>query len=161
MKRRGERGITLIEVAVVMAIVAIMGLFLAPAIGEWLDNYRIRQGARDITSTLQEAKMKAISNRLQYRLVFNVADETYQLWRNDPTSGWVTEGNANKAPRGVDIDNTEFTDDTVQFYPNGTPKDKDTGDPTSGNIYINNAEGKQYRVNVSAAGSIGMREGWS
>lgn len=71
MKRRGEKGITLIEIAVVLAIVAIMGLFLAPAIVEWIDNYRIRQAARQMSADLQLAKMKAISMGRHCIVVFN------------------------------------------------------------------------------------------
>lgn len=67
----GDKGVTLIEVAVVMAIVAIIGLFMAPAIGGWLDNFRIRQAAREISSDLQFAKMKAISTGVRYTVVFN------------------------------------------------------------------------------------------
>jgi len=150
--RRGEGGVTLIELAVVMAIVGIMALFMAPAIGEWLDNYRIRQTAREISSTLQLAKMRAISSRLQYRVVFNVANETYQLWRNDPDSGWVTEGNANTVPRSVDIDNTDFTSDTVLFSPNGTSS-------ANGTITIDNEKGKQYQVNINTVGRINIQGG--
>jgi prepilin-type N-terminal cleavage/methylation domain-containing protein len=62
--QRGKRGVTLIELAVVMAIVAVMALFLAPAIGEWSDNFRIRQTAREIVSNLQFAKIRAISSSL-------------------------------------------------------------------------------------------------
>jgi Tfp pilus assembly protein FimT len=71
MIKRGEGGITLIELAVVMAIVAIMGLFLAPAVGEWLDNYRIRQAAREVAADLQFAKMKAISTGRFCTILFN------------------------------------------------------------------------------------------
>jgi type IV fimbrial biogenesis protein FimT len=69
--QRGEGGVTLIELAVVMAIVAIMALFLAPAIGEWVDNFRIRQAAREMSSDLQFAKMKAISMGRNCAVVFN------------------------------------------------------------------------------------------
>jgi Tfp pilus assembly protein FimT len=133
-----------------MAIVAIVALFVAPAIGQWVDNFRIRQAARDISSTLQQAKMKAISSRLQYSVVFNVGNETYQLWKND--SGWVTEGNTNKVPRGVDIDNTDFTSDTVLFNPNGTSSE-------NGTITIDNEKGKQYQVNINTVGRISIQEG--
>jgi prepilin-type N-terminal cleavage/methylation domain-containing protein len=71
MMKRGERGVTLIELAVVMSIIAIMGVCLAPAIGEWLENFRIRQAARDLASDLQFAKIKAISSRRFCTVVFN------------------------------------------------------------------------------------------
>jgi prepilin-type N-terminal cleavage/methylation domain-containing protein len=70
-KETGKKGVTLIELAVVMAIVAILGLALAPAIGEWLDNFRIRQAARDVSSDLQFARMKAIGSGVRYIVVFN------------------------------------------------------------------------------------------
>jgi prepilin-type N-terminal cleavage/methylation domain-containing protein len=74
-----EKGVTLIELAVVMAIVGIMALFMAPAIGQWLDNFRIRQAAREMSSDLQYAKMKAISTGIRWTVVFNqdVGGTTY------------------------------------------------------------------------------------
>ena len=71
VKRQGEKGVTLIELAVVMAIVVIMALFMAPAIGEWVDNFRIRQAARDVSADLQFARMKAISTGVRYTIVFD------------------------------------------------------------------------------------------
>jgi Tfp pilus assembly protein FimT len=56
---------------VVMAIIAIIGLFMSPAIGEWLENFRIRQAARDLASDLQFAKIKAISSGRFCTVIFN------------------------------------------------------------------------------------------
>jgi prepilin-type N-terminal cleavage/methylation domain-containing protein len=148
MQRR-EGGVTLIEVAVVMAIVAIMALFLAPAIGEWVDNFRIRQAARDISSTLQLAKMKAITKRLEYNVVFNVDSNTFHQERNDPSLGWTLEEGVHKAPRGVNID-TNLASETFQFNPNGTC--------SSGSITVDNKQDKQYKVVVSRTGRIRIEE---
>jgi prepilin-type N-terminal cleavage/methylation domain-containing protein len=63
--KQGEGGVTLIEIAVVLAIVGIMSLFLAPAIGTWVGNFRIKQAAREMSSDLQFAKMKAISGNFR------------------------------------------------------------------------------------------------
>src|SRR4030042_4788427 len=72
MMQRGENGVTLIELAVVMAIIAIMSVFRAPAVGEGLDNYRLRQAAREVSSDLQFAKMKAISTGRYCTVAFNI-----------------------------------------------------------------------------------------
>ena len=135
--KRGEGGVTLIEVAVVMAIVAIMALFLAPAIGQWVDNFRIRQAARDISSTLQQAKMKAISTKTQHTVTFDIDNDTYLL------SG---ESEAETVPRGVDIE----AGGTVSFDPNGTS--------SGGSITIKNKEGKQYNININSVGRVSMQE---
>jgi general secretion pathway protein H len=151
MKMKREKGVTLIELAVVMAIIAIMGLFMAPAIGEWLDNYRIRQTARDIASTLQLAKMQTISTRTQHSVTFTPAAGTYQI-----TPG----GSATQVPRGVSIDRTDFTipsNNVIQFNSNGTS----SSTSLTASIYINNTNGKQYRIRVSPSGNISMQEGWT
>jgi prepilin-type N-terminal cleavage/methylation domain-containing protein len=159
MMKRGENGVTLIELAVVMAIVAIMGLFLAPAIGEWLDNFRIRQAASDIVSNLQFAKMKAISRGREYRVVFDVDTETYQLQRGNlsqKSTRWDSEENK-QVPHNVDIveNATGFgtSKDNIEFNPNATS--------TAGSIFIENTKGKRYRIIVlGSTGRIRMKEGW-
>ena len=138
MKRRGEQGVTLIEIAVVLAIVAIMALFMAPAIGEWLDNFRIRQTARDISSTLQEAKMRAISTRQQHTVTFNTGNDTYQL---------LPGGGVNESSRGVNI--ASATPAAVNFAPNGTSN--------GGSITIDNDDGQQYLININTVGRISIQ----
>ena len=148
-KDRTQKGVTLIELAVVMAIVGIMALFMAPAIGEWLDNYRIRQTARDIASTLQLAKMQAISTRTQRSVTFDTINNTYQ----------IQGGSLIQTPRGVSIPNTDFdaTGDAVRFNPNGTA----LSPALNAGIYINNTNGKQYRVIIGPSGHISIQEGWT
>ena len=144
--KRGERGITIIELAVVMAIVAIMAVFMAPAIGEWLDNYRVRQTARDIVSNLQFAKMKAISSRIEYRVRFDLENDAYMLEKND--GGWTQEESVFHVPRGVDIASAVGLGNPprVEFNPNGTC--------SSGSITIDNENGKTYKVVVHYTGRI-------
>jgi len=125
-----------------MAIVGIMALFMAPAIGEWIDNYRIRQAARDISSTLQEAKMQTISTRTQHRVDFNAANDTYQL---------LPGGNETHVPRGVNIATGSAA--SVSFSPDGTSP---SGTST---ITVNNEKGKQYNVTINTVGRISIQEG--
>ena len=139
-KDRREKGVTLIELVVVMAIVAILGLFMAPAIGEWVDNFRIKQAARDIASTLQLAKMQTISTRQTQSVNFTLADGTYRI-----TPG----GSDSQVSKGVTIVAGSAT--SISFNPNGTST-------TSGTVTINNAKGKQYQVSVSTTGRIQMQE---
>jgi prepilin-type N-terminal cleavage/methylation domain-containing protein len=61
---KNRRGITLLELVVVMAIVAIGAAFVAPNIGAWIPNYRLKSATRDIVSTLRTAQLKAVSNNI-------------------------------------------------------------------------------------------------
>ena len=152
MIKRGEGGVTLIELVVVMAIIAIMGVCLAPSIGEWLDNFRIRQAARDIASHLQLAKIRAISRRLEYRVNFDVANNQYRLWVND--GGWIPdpEGVVLSTPRGVDITSAGFSGGVsrAEFNPNGTA--------SSGHVTIDNDKGKKFDIVVHYTGRIKIKE---
>jgi general secretion pathway protein H len=145
VRKRGEYGVTLIELIVVMAIAAAIGLCMAPAVGEWLDNFRIRQAAREIATTLQLSKIKAITSRLEYNVVFDVAEETYQLMRHDPTTGWTAEGAEYTVHRSLDID-TNFTSHTCQFNPDGTS--------SNGTITIDNHQGATHKVVIYRTGRI-------
>jgi prepilin-type N-terminal cleavage/methylation domain-containing protein len=148
---RGKGGVTLIELAVVMAIVAIMGLFLAPAIGEWVDNFRIRQAGRDIVSHLQLAKIRAISRSLEYRVRFDLAKNEYLVERNEGV--WQQEGSVFRVPKGVDIASATGSlgsPPKVKFNPNGTC--------SSGHIRIDNEQGKQYKIVVHFTGRIRIEE---
>jgi prepilin-type N-terminal cleavage/methylation domain-containing protein len=133
-----KRGVTLIELIVVMAIIAIMGLFIAPSIGQWLDNFHIRQAARDIVSTLQLAKMQAISTRqVNPPVTVNFTPTTYQ----------ITPGGGNsQVPTGVTINTL-----SISFNPDGTS--------TGGIITINSTKNtQQYQVSVLPTGSIQMQQ---
>jgi prepilin-type N-terminal cleavage/methylation domain-containing protein len=159
MIKRGEGGVTLIELSVVISIIAIMGVCLAPAIGEWLDNFRIRQAARDIISSLQFAKIKAISNCREYRVVFDAGTDTYQLQQGNlsqKSTRWNSE-ESKQVPGNVNIvkDATGFgaTKGNIQFNPDATS--------TSGSIFIETAKGKRYRIIIfGTTGRIRMKEGW-
>jgi len=110
-KLRRVRGVTLIEVAVVMAIVGIMALFMAPAIGEWIDNFRIRQAAREMSSDLQFAKMKAISSKIvgtYCTVIFNQGGYAYVIFP-DYDNDLVLDSN-DVDPDGDGIMENETTD---------------------------------------------------
>jgi general secretion pathway protein H len=148
MIKRGEGGVTLIELVVVMSIITIMGVCLAPSIGEWLENFRIRQAARDIAANLQFAKMKAISSRMEHRICFDLANDTYQLEKKD--GGWKQEGDVFHVPRSVDIVSVTYDPPRVKFDPDGTS--------SSGHIRIVNDQGKIHKVVIYYTGRIRIEE---
>lgn len=157
-----NKGFTIIELGLVMAIVGIMALFMSPALGEWVTGFRMRGATKDLTDTLQLARLKAISTSNQYRVRLNINSgtdtETFVLQAND--GGWANEGSSITLPTGVNIDNIDaVTDGTVDrtFNTDGTA----TGlGGTTSIIYVTNQRNDQYRVIISQTGMVRMSEGW-
>ena len=135
-----KKGVTLIELIVVMVIIAIGAVFVTPNIRAWLINYRLRSATRDIASVLRVAQMKAVSNSMEYQVSFNGAGGNFILERN---SGgvWVSDGSTQKLPYGVSFSNT-FTnpDNKALFRPNSTSN--------GGSVVIQNSRGDRRTITV-------------
>jgi type IV fimbrial biogenesis protein FimT len=97
-----KRGVTLIELIVVFAIIAFAAGLIAPNLGGWLPRYRLRSATRDIVSTMRDAQMKAVANRFQYQVDFNVGANSYILQH---TSGGLlfNDGPVRTAPSGITV----------------------------------------------------------
>jgi Tfp pilus assembly protein FimT len=91
--RRHDEGFTAIELLTVAAIVALMGAFLAPMMGNMLGNYRLSGDARGISNATAVAKMRAASDFTQTRLHVVLGTKSYyiEVWQKT-TSTWVVEG---------------------------------------------------------------------
>lgn len=141
-----RRGITLIELVVVLVIIAIGALLLVPNIGAWLPNYRLRSAARDIVSTMRTAQMKAVSNNIQYRVNLDGAEigapGSYILQRN---SGglWVNDGGLQTLPAGITVSIDQLPAGRALFNPNSTS--------TSGSLTLQNTRGMQRRITITPA----------
>ncbi len=68
---QGKAGFSLVELMVVIGIIAIMAAAGTPSFLNWLPNYRLRSAARDIYSTLQNARLLAVRENTSVRVVFN------------------------------------------------------------------------------------------
>ena len=138
-----KKGITLIELVVVMAIIAIGALLIAPNIGAWLPNYRLRSATRDVASVLREAQMRAISTNTQYQVSFNPAAGSYILQYQDTGGNWINEGASQKFPSGIVISGITFPGDKANFSPNYTA--------STGNITLANTRGGSKTVTLTSS----------
>jgi hypothetical protein len=74
-----NKGITLIDLEVAMAIIDTGTTLVASNIGAWIPIYRLRSATRDVVSALREAKMRAISGNTQHQVSFDPAASSYIL----------------------------------------------------------------------------------
>jgi prepilin-type N-terminal cleavage/methylation domain-containing protein len=101
--KMNKKGVTLIELIVVIVIIGIGAVLFAPNIGAWLPNYRVRSAARDVVSTMRTAQMRAVSTNAPYGVGFDA--NAYQLYRS---SGGLSLEVATNLPSGVQFTNNTF-----------------------------------------------------
>jgi len=143
MKQMNRKGVTLIELIVVMVIIAIGAVLLAPNIGAWLPNYRLRSATRDIVSTMRTAQMKAVSNNLRYQVSFTAGtgdSGSYILQRD--SGGFVDDGPRQTLPKGITMSNITFSGNNAVFNPNSTS--------SAGSVTLSSAK-TQRRIILTAA----------
>jgi prepilin-type N-terminal cleavage/methylation domain-containing protein len=133
-----EKGITLLELIIVMVIIAIGAVLTVPNIGGWLPNYRLRSATRDVVSIMRLAQLKAVSNNTSYRVVFDTVNESYIIEYLN-TGSWVAEGGSQSLPTGVKF-NTTFAGNITTFLPNSTA--------TDGDITLNNNKGSIKKIRL-------------
>jgi prepilin-type N-terminal cleavage/methylation domain-containing protein len=136
--RMNRKGVTLIELIVVIVIIAIGAVLLIPNIGAFLPNYRLRGAARDIMSTMRVAQMKAVSNNTEYQVW--ITGGSYVLQRN--SGGWISEGDAKSLPTGITINSNTFTN------PANNPLFRPNSSSNGGTLVLQNTKGNQRTITV-------------
>ena len=178
-----NKGVTIIELAVVMTIIAIMAVFLTPGIGDWVQGYRIKQAARDMASHFQFAKLKSISiSRQKYctvtftitvdgvlydyivysddnrNLEYDAGEEIFQRVILDNDHRNVALDTSQGAGDGITFANNANGQPSVGFDSRGFPRDTQ-GNFQNGTVFmINISNDKARRVDVTPAGAISIAE---
>jgi type II secretory pathway pseudopilin PulG len=89
-KMNRAKGLTIVELVVVMCILAVMVLIAIPNIGRWLPRYRLRSAVRDVASAMQLARLGAIKDNKQWGIGFDIGAETYTVWSSGDDGRWFT-----------------------------------------------------------------------
>jgi len=138
-----KRGITLVELVVVVVIIAIAAVLVAPSIGRWLPNYRLRGAARDIVSTLRTAQMKAVSTNRQYQVSFNQGVGSYILQYQNTGGVWVNEGANQVLPSGIQITGITLPGNNATFNTNSSC--------SGGSLTLTNSKGSTKTITLTAS----------
>jgi len=143
-EKTNEKGLTLIELVVVLVIVAILAGLLVPNVGTWLPNYRLRSATRDIVSTMRTAQMKAVSTNSQYRVNFDVAGNGYILQYQTTSGLWVNDGATHNLPTGITFKDADFgSASQAVFNSNATS--------SAGSVTLQNRKGAMQRISLTSS----------
>jgi prepilin-type N-terminal cleavage/methylation domain-containing protein len=147
--RQGQRGFSIIEMAVVLLIIAIVAAFVTPQILSYMRMYRLGVGGRNVATALQRARYLATSNNTLAG-IFVAELQHVDIEQYDP-AGKIAPKNMGgmNLPAGVTFDST--VPKQIAFDGRGviTPMPKES--PT---IRINSADGYYLNVIVSPTGQV-------
>jgi prepilin-type N-terminal cleavage/methylation domain-containing protein len=139
------KGLSLIELIIVMAIIAFGTVSVAPNIGAWISNYRLRTATRDVVSTFRTAQIRAVSTNTIHGVAFDAG--SIQLYRS---SGGllVPDGSSVTLPTGIQFNSNTFpvngtlNKPFAQFNANSTS--------SSGGVILRNSKGSVKMITVAS-----------
>jgi type IV fimbrial biogenesis protein FimT len=128
---RRNSGLTAFEVAVTLAIIALLAAVSMPSFLKWLQAHRLRGAAINLMADLEMAKVRAI--REGSFVSFEFFANTYQVFIDNGNGGGV-EGDMNRngtesliqnrrLPTGVSVSLDELTNSRMRFNSRGLAPD--------------------------------------
>lgn len=163
-----KRGLTIIELVVVMCILGVMVLIAIPNIGRWLPRYRLKSAARDVASNMQLARLGAIKDNREWAILFDTDLRLYTIISNKgPDGNWGTpddtkervvnlsdypnigfgDGGHGPIPNGAPVGaGVTFGDNRAEFNPGGTS--------AAGTVYLQNNRNGALAISVESSTGI-------
>lgn len=121
-----QKGFTLIEMVVAMAIIGILCLVLYPSILNTLETRKLENSTRQVVTSLQRAKFEAVKTRINHRVRFDFINQgemnlwSYVVEREDNPGSWNSMPGFNRKfiPAQFNV-TVNFPNQIVQFSPLG------------------------------------------
>jgi len=131
--------VTLLELVIVMAILALTVSLVAPRFGNWSDEWTLRSAAERVAQTVRYARTRALFEQTYY--VVEIEPQTHWVRVFSPATGFLR---AFALPRGVTIDDGENPPpEVVRIFlpPSGVVEERD--------LWLSDRRRSRYRVHVS------------
>ena len=113
-----------------LTVLAVLAALSTPSVERWLEENRVRAASRQLMSDLETARMMAVTQNTQYRIVFNQALNQYWMERQDPvTLAWSQGANSTRQlstsgniayEQGVTLSFSTGGNKNIAFTPTGT-----------------------------------------
>lgn len=156
------RGVTLIELMIVVVITAILLALAVPAFQDTIDKNRLKAATDTLQADLQFAKSEAIKRNKNIRVDFTGSGATWCYGMKEDAACDCTETVSTEVDF-CEIDGIKKTVDNIGFpgvtIANSTPPDFFSfdhirGTVNAGNVTFNSARQKETRVVISTMGRV-------
>jgi type IV fimbrial biogenesis protein FimT len=155
-----HKGFSFIEVLVVMVIIGIMSTIAVPNLSTMMKSYRLKSAADDLASTLQLARMTAISQNAHSVITFNIANQTYSVFSDNGEGGGTindgTQSGSEPTIKTIDVRNeysNEVTMNTPSFGVSNFFNSQGMCN-SGGSIVFQNTSGESRQVQIAQGGSV-------
>jgi len=150
----GNKGFSLVEVIIVIAVIGIVAVFAVPNMIGWRANTNIGAIASNLKSDLQFAKMKAIRENQYVAVSFFPTENYYEIFV-DRHNDFSRDSDEDlflhrQLPADVRIQLTTFNHDCLRF--------NSRGGADSGQVELVNSKGRQRNALVSQLGKIELTD---
>lgn len=147
-----NKGFTLTELTVTIAILGIMSAISIPSYFSWLPRHRLQTSVRHIYDDMNMAKSRAVKTNADIGIEFNTSNENYRIFI-DTDQDQILDAAETVIITGtleddVDIIGSTFTNDTYGFNSRGMSAGG------TGEVRLTNPSGLFLGVRVTTSGCL-------
>jgi prepilin-type N-terminal cleavage/methylation domain-containing protein len=139
-------GFSLLELLVALSLATILaGISVLghQAIRPSLD---LSMATRQVVMDLKVARMRAVADNANHRIVFGIGSSSYQLQRKNDSS-YTDDGQSAALPQGIAVIDCTAKDSAISFRPRGNAG-------SFGTVTIQNSHGDIRHIIVDIAGQV-------
>ena len=122
---RSTRGVSLLEILIVVTLVAILAAIAIPRVAGTSDPYEAVEQARELHSVMARARAAAIAEQRSYRFVLSSGG----VWQVDVETApgtWTATADSATASASATVTLDGASSGTITFYPRGRADDTHT-----------------------------------
>lgn len=162
IRSMNQKGVTLTELMVVLAIIAVGAAIAVPTYVNYLPVKRLRAVTRALISDLRYTRQLTVTTNTRHRLIFT-SSSVYEVQKGDSSGGWSSSTTVKRVKLtqvGSGVYWTSVDEDVVYFVPNGG---LDTASGRNDNVTavdpvtltVMHTDSGQYRnINVNLVGHV-------
>lgn len=137
---RDNRGVTLIELILIISILSIL-LFIPAFNGSNVLKYKERKELREFKNDINYARNRAVVESILYGIEIRTNSNTYLINKYSKFPEIIKK---KEFTSGIKVKSTNIKDNELIFNYSGAPKD-------AGTIYLENSKGNKIRITINLA----------